>query len=260
MRLPIYQVDAFTNRMFGGNPAAVCPLDHWLPDEQMQAIAMENNLSETAFIVPEGDGYRIRWFTPTIEVDLCGHATLATAYVVHRCLEPGDRTIAFQSMSGPLAVRCEGDWYTLDFPARPGRVCEAPTAMVQALGRQPREVRKAVKYLAVFDTAADVAALQPDMDLVQSLDADGLIVTAPGTDVDFVSRYFAPHAGIPEDPVTGSAHCTLTPYWAERLDRTTLTARQISRRGGELRCELAGDRILISGQAVLYLEGSITLP
>jgi PhzF family phenazine biosynthesis protein len=260
MRLPIYQVDAFTDRLFGGNPAAVCPLEQWLPDAQMQAIAAENNLSETAFLVPEGDGYGIRWFTPTVEIGLCGHATLASAYVVHRFLQTGDRTVTFQSQSGPLTVRCAGDWYTLDFPARPAQPCAPPEALLRALGQPPLELRKAKKYLAVYDSAATVAAIQPDMALIAALDVEGVIITAPGAGVDFVSRYFAPALGVPEDPVTGSAHCTLTPYWAERLGRQTLTARQISQRGGELRCELAGDRVRMSGQAVLYLEGAITLP
>jgi PhzF family phenazine biosynthesis protein len=257
MELPIYQVDAFTDRLFAGNPAAVCPLDAWLPDAAMQAIAAENNLSETAFFVPRGEDYDLRWFTPTVETDLCGHATQASGFIVMNRLAPQRSSVRFHTRSGPLTVTRQDDMFAIDLPAQPPERCTMPSRLVAALGRKPVQILGAVKYLAIYDSAADVAALTPDTAAMMDTDRDGVIVSAPGTDCDFVSRYFAPHAGIPEDPVTGSAHCTLVPYWAKRLGRTTLHARQISRRGGELFCELKGDRIVIAGRAALYLEGRI---
>jgi PhzF family phenazine biosynthesis protein len=257
--LPIYQVDAFASEVFAGNPAAVCPLDAWLPDEVMQAIAMENNLSETAFIVKSGADYDLRWFTPTVEVDLCGHATLGSAYVVATHLEPGRDAVVFQSRSGPLTVTREGDLFTLDFPARPPARLDDPAAVEDALGSPVEELWRADKTMAVLADEAAVLAARPDLAKVAALPGDGLIVTAPGREHDFVSRYFAPHAGIPEDPVTGSAHCVLTPYWAGRLDRARLTARQVSARGGELVVEDRGARVLISGRVAPYLEGRITI-
>jgi PhzF family phenazine biosynthesis protein len=257
MQLAIYQVDAFTDRLFAGNPAAVCPLEAWLPDATMQAIAAENNLSETAFFVPRGDDYDLRWFTPTLETDLCGHATQASGFVVMNRLAPQKSTVRFHTKSGALSVTRQGETFAIDLPAQPPAPCAMPQKFVAALGRQPVEILAATKYLALYDTAADVAALAPDTAVLRDIDRDGVIVSAPGRDCDFVSRYFAPHAGIPEDPVTGSAHCTLVPYWAKRLGKTKLHARQISQRGGELFCELRGDRVVIAGRAALYLEGQI---
>ncbi len=258
--LPLYQVDAFTDRLFAGNPAAVCPLETWLPDETLQALAAENNLAETAFFVPEGNDYRLRWFTPEVEVALCGHATLASAFVVFRDLRPGATEVVFHSRSGPLPVTRNGDRLTLDFPALPATPRERPEGVLAALGGAPGEVHASRDLLVVYGTEAEVRALRPDFPRLVSREFLGVIATAPGADCDFVSRFFAPGAGIPEDPVTGSAHCTLAPYWGARLGKTTLHARQVSPRGGELWCELRGDRVLIGGQAVLYLEGRIRLP
>jgi PhzF family phenazine biosynthesis protein len=261
MELPIYQVDAFASGLFCGNPAAVCPLDAWLPDATMQAIAAENNLAETAFYVREGDGYGLRWFTPTVEVDLCGHATLATASVILelRCEIEGG-LVKFHSRSGELAVEREGDLYSLDFPSRPPRECPADPAIEAALGAKPAVELAAQDSLCVFETEQQVLALKPDMARLAAIDRFAFIVTAPGSDCDFVSRFFAPSKGIPEDPVTGRAHTTLIPYWSRRLEKTKMFARQISRRGGELWCEDRGARVKIAGRAVKYLEGRITIP
>jgi PhzF family phenazine biosynthesis protein len=261
MRIPLYQVDAFAERPFSGNPAAVCPLESWLPDELMQAIAAENNLSETAFFVPEGEDYRLRWFTPVAEVDLCGHATLASAYVIFRYLAPERREICFQTQeAGRLVVASDGDLLALDFPAWQPASCEVPEKLPAALGRVPRTVLAARDYLAVYDDADEVAALAPDFAMLATLDRLAITVTAPGRGgIDFVSRHFAPAYGINEDPVTGSAHCMLIPYWAERLGKTRLEARQISRRGGALSCALNGDRVTIAGRAALYLTGTIDI-
>lgn len=260
MEIPIYQVDAFTQKVFGGNPAAVCPLQQWLPDSQLQSIAAENNLSETAFFVRVEDGFELRWFTPTIEVDLCGHATLAAAHVLTTELEPERTSVRFVSrFSGELVVDREGDRLVLDFPARPpAPVAGGIVGLTEALGAEPSELHEAAAYMAVFDREAVVRTLEPEISFIAGLERDGLIVTAPGDSCDFVSRYFAPHAGIPEDPVTGAAHCTLTPYWARRLGRDQLRARQVSRRGGDLICEnVRGERVRIAGSAVLYLRGTI---
>jgi PhzF family phenazine biosynthesis protein len=257
MQLAIYQVDAFANRLFAGNPAAVCPLEAWLPDATMQAIAAENNLSETAFFVPRGDDYELRWFTPTLETDLCGHATQASGFVVMNRLAPQRSAVRFHTKSGALTVTRQGEVFAIDLPVQPPAPCAMPPKFVAALGRKPVEILAATKYLVLYDNEADVAALAPDTAVLRDIDRDGVIVSAPGRDCDFVSRYFAPHAGIPEDPVTGSAHCTLVPYWAKRLGKTKLHARQISQRGGELFCELRGDRVVIAGRAALYLEGRI---
>ncbi len=262
MRIPLYQIDAFAEEPFTGNPAAVCPLEAWLPDGVMQAIAAENNLSETAFFVPEGpEGYRLRWFTPTVEVDLCGHATLAAAFVVFRWLKPGRDSITFETeKAGMLTVTRERDRLALDFPARPAVPCAIPERLATALGKRPSAVLAARDYLAVYDSADDIAALTPDFGAVAALDRFAVIATAPGREgIDFVSRFFAPARGVAEDPVTGSAHCTLIPYWAERLGRNHLEARQLSRRGGALSCELRGERVTIAGSATLYLEGMITI-
>lgn len=256
--IPIYQVDAFASQVFAGNPAAVCPLETWLPGDVLQAIAAENNLSETAFFVKEGEGFDLRWFTPAREVDLCGHATLGSAFVIATYLEPGRDSMRFASRSGPLTVTRRDAWYTLDFPARPPQRRLGETAAVgAALGAEPVEVWQAMYPMAVFEREADVRTLKPDFAAVAKLDGGNIIVTAPGGACDFVSRYFAPGFGIPEDPVTGSAHCVLTPYWAKRLDKTAMEARQISRRGGELHVEDRGERTLISGRVSPYLEGRI---
>jgi PhzF family phenazine biosynthesis protein len=260
MRLPIYQVDAFTDRIFAGNPAAVVPLEAWLPDATLQGIAAENNLSETAFFFRQGDTYALRWFTPTVEVDLCGHATLASAYVVFRFLEPERRRIAFETLkAGTLVVARQGDELAMDFPSWAAKPCETPSGLAVALGRNPSEVLASRAYLAVYERESDIAAIKPDFAALKRLDR-AVIVTAPGSDgIDFVSRFFAPGVGIDEDPVTGGAHCQLIPYWAGRLGKTRLAARQISPRGGALSCALDGERVTIAGQARLYLEGTITI-
>jgi PhzF family phenazine biosynthesis protein len=261
VHIPLYQVDAFAEGPFTGNPAAVCPLEAWLPDHVMQSIAAENNLSETAFFVPEGKGFRLRWFTPTIEVDLCGHATLASAFVVFHRLRPARSSITFLTeQAGTLTVARDGDLLALDFPSRPPAPCAMPETLVAALGQRPADLLAARDYLAVYDSADQVAALAPDFAALAALDRFAVIVTAPGTGgTDFVSRFFAPAQGVAEDPVTGSAHCTLIPYWAWRLGKDRLTARQLSRRGGRLSCAFNGERVTIAGRAVLYLEGTITL-
>jgi PhzF family phenazine biosynthesis protein len=257
----LYVVDAFTPRLFGGNPAAVMPLPRWLPDATMQAVAAENNLAETAFFVKERTGYHVRWFTPVHEVDLCGHATLAAAYVVMRFLEPHLTQVSFDSVSGPLGVGREGDLLELDFPSRPPEKSEVPAALLEGLGGvKPVEVLASRDYLCVLESEEQVRELKPDLQRFAQLDRLGVIVTARGRDVDFVSRFFAPNVGVPEDPVTGSAHCTLVPYWAQKLGKARLHALQVSPRGGELYCSDRGPRVGIAGQAVLYLEGHIEVP
>jgi predicted PhzF superfamily epimerase YddE/YHI9 len=259
MDLPIYQVDAFTSSVFAGNPAAVCPLESWLRDDTMQAIAAENNLSQTAFFVRDGDRFHLRWFTPACEVDLCGHATLASAHVLFEEVnEPGD-TVRFQTKSGELVVRRQGELLAMNFPSRPPEKVEPDPRLATTLGGKPSEVLAARDYLVRYRSADEVRALSPDMEALKKIDRFAFIVTAPGTDCDFVSRFFAPAQGIGEDPVTGSAHCTLIPYWAEELGKTTLHARQISPRGGELFCKLLGDRVEIAGYAALFLRGRIHL-
>lgn len=260
MKLTQFQVDAFTQQVFGGNPAAVVPMQRWLDDALLQAIAAENNLSETAFFVPAGDEFQLRWFTPVSEVDLCGHATLATAHVLFEHLAyPGTR-ITFSTHSGKLGVQRKGSELEMDFPAVAAQRCAPPEALVQGLGAQPLEVWAADDYLALFDSEASILALQPDHSQLARLDRRGVIVTAPGMRTDFVSRFFAPKFGIPEDPVTGSAHCMLAPYWASRLGRNTLRARQVSRRGGDIACTVQGERVLLSGQAVTFMQAEIFCP
>lgn len=259
MKIRLFQIDAFTGKLFTGNPAAVCPLDGWLDDKTLQAIATENNLSETAYLVPQGTAYQIRWFTPTTEVDLCGHATVASAFVLCSFIEPSRREVTLLSKSGPLTVTKDGDLYSLDFPARRPVPCKAPDLLSRALGQRPKEVLNSRDYLAVFDSEEEIRSLDPDMGLLKQLDLFAVIVTAPGRNSDFVSRFFAPARGVPEDPVTGSAHCTLIPYWAKCLGKSKLHAFQLSSRGGELFCENRGDRVIISGRAVKYLEGIIDL-
>jgi PhzF family phenazine biosynthesis protein len=257
MKLPIYQVDAFTGRLFGGNPAAVVPLEAWLPDETLAAIAAENNLAETAFFLPGAEVVPLRWFTPTVEVDLCGHATLASAHVMLRHYRPAAERIVFETRSGALTVARDGELLNMDFPSRPGTRVEVTDALASALGARPREARRARDLMAVLDSESAVRELQPDFQRIATLDAFAVMVTAPGDEVDFVSRFFAPRAGIAEDPATGSSHCTLTPYWADRLGKSDLKARQLSRRGGELVCGLRGERVVIGGRAVEYLRGEI---
>lgn len=258
MELPIYQVDAFASKVFAGNPAAVCPLNEWLPDATLQSIALENNLSETAFFVRTNGRYHLRWFTPNCEVDLCGHATLASAYVLFSELGESGTAIRFDTQSGELAVARHGDRLTLNFPARPPGPVSVHPALSAALGDpEPLEVLGARDYLVRYATEEQVRGLSPDMEALKIVDRFAVIVTAPGTDCDFVSRFFAPAKGVNEDPVTGSAHCTLIPYWANKLNKRILYARQISSRGGELFCELKGDRVEIGGRAIPFLKGTI---
>jgi predicted PhzF superfamily epimerase YddE/YHI9 len=259
LKIPMYQVDAFAGQVFSGNPAAVCPLEAWLPDAQMQAIAAENNLAETAFFVRNGSGYKLRWFTPAVEIDLCGHATLASAFVILNDLKPGERSVSFETKSGTLTVTREGDLYALDFPSRPPGTCEPNPGLVAALGGEPEAVLAARDYFVVYGSENELRALQPDMPALMKIDRFAVITTAPGLEVDFVSRFFAPAKGIPEDPVTGSSHCSLIPYWSKRLGKKKLHAYQASPRGGELWCEDRGDRVSMSGKAVRFFQGTIFL-
>ncbi len=260
--IPVYQLDAFSDRVFAGNPAAVCPLTSWLPDRTLQAIAAENNLSETAFLVRRtGGGYDLRWFTPAVEVDLCGHATLAAGHVVLTRLEPDLESVNFYSRGGPLTVARDAGHLSMDFPAHPpmpGSAISA-AALAAALGAEPVEVLTARDTLAVFASSHEVRDLAPDMAGIAGLDTFAIIATAPGDKVDFVSRFFAPQQGIPEDPVTGSAHCALAPYWAARLGRTELVAEQVSARGGTVWCRLDGERVHLAGHVSEYMEGTIKL-
>lgn len=259
MQIPIYQVDAFSSTLFAGNPAAVCPLESWLPDDLLQSIAAENNLAETAFFVRDPKGYQLRWFTPNVEVDLCGHATLASAFIILTRLTPSESKVRFQTKSGELVVTRNDGLLSMNFPSRPPGECEVSPGLLEAVGGEPAEVLAARDYLILFRTEKEVRALRPNMQLLCDIDRFAVIVTAPGERSDFVSRFFAPAKGVPEDPVTGSAHCTLIPYWAKRLGKTKLHARQVSQRGGELWCEDHGDRVQMSGSAVCFLEGTITL-
>lgn len=260
LKIPMYQVDAFAGRVFSGNPAAICPLDTWLPDAQMQAIAAENNLAETAFFVRDGSGYKLRWFTPAVEVDLCGHATLASAFVVMNDLTPSERSVSFETKSGTLTVTRDGDLYSMDFPSRPPGTCDNVfPALIPALGGKPEAVLAARDYFVVYGSQEELCALKPDMQALMTIDRFAVIATAPGRKVDFVSRFFAPAKGVPEDPVTGSAHCSLIPYWSKRLGKKKLHAHQVSPRGGEIWCEDRGERVTISGKAVRFFEGTIFL-
>lgn len=259
MKLPIYQVDAFTNQLFGGNPAAIVPLENWLPAKQMQKIAIENNLAETAFFIPKGDDFELRWFTPELEIDLCGHATLATAHIIFTELGFNKPTINFHTLkAGTLTVTKTDHIYVLDFPSRPAQKCEPPKSLLTAIGgKMPIDILASRDLMLVYENEADILALKPDFSALAKIDLLGVIVTAKGDNSDFVSRFFAPGAGINEDPVTGSSHCNLIPYWAEKLDKTKLHAFQISARRGELWCELKGDRVLMAGEAITYLKGEI---
>ncbi len=259
MEISLYQIDAFASDLFTGNPAAVCPLDEWLSDETMQAIAAENNLSETAFFVPMDNGFHIRWFTPVSEVDLCGHATLASAYVLFDILKYPKDKIDFASRSGTLSVTRDGDWFVMDFPAQPPVPCDIPAEIIQAFDATPVECLKSEDYVVVFEREADIESANPDFELLKKLDLRGVTITAKSTRYDFVARFFAPQYGIPEDPVTGSAYTQLAPYWAAKTGLKKFRAKQLSPRGGELTCEIADDRVLIAGKAVKYLEGKIDI-
>jgi PhzF family phenazine biosynthesis protein len=257
VELPIYQVDAFASSVFSGNPAAICPLEAWLPDDTLQSIATENNLSETAYFVQKDGRFELRWFTPGCEVDLCGHATLASAHVLFTELGYGGDTLRFETKSGELVVRREGDRLAMDFPSRPPQPVTPAPELLNALGGDVVEVLAARDYMVRYGSEREVRALSPNLEALKNIDRFAVIVTAPGDGCDFVSRFFAPAKGVPEDPVTGSAHCTLIPYWAGKLGKTELHARQVGRRGGELFCKLAGDRVVISGHAALFLRGRI---
>lgn len=260
MKLPIYHVDAFTDKLFCGNPAAVVPLNEWLSDETMLHIAAENNLAETAFYVKNDAGFDLRWFTPTVEVELCGHATLAAAYVIFNIQHEEKEQISFFTRSGELTVTRVDGWLTLNFPIDQYQIAVPPPALVESITNNLAEVYKGkTDYLVVLDSEEHVKNLDFDIIILSTIPARGIIVTAAGNDVDFVSRFFAPQSGIDEDPVTGSAHTTLIPYWAEKLSKNVLTAKQLSKRGGYLKCELAGDRVNITGQARLYLQGEIEI-
>ncbi|HZW25576.1 MAG TPA: PhzF family phenazine biosynthesis protein [Gallionella sp.] len=257
MKLRQYQVDAFTTEVFSGNPAAVCPLDAWLDDRQLQAIAAENNLSETAFFVRSENNFHLRWFTPIKEVNLCGHATLATAHVIFNHLGYTDQVIVFETRSGQLTVEPKNGLLEMDFPSVSPKLCAPPEALLAGLGQQPVEVLAADDYIAVFADEETVRSIKPDFAKLAALDLRGVVVTGRGDNTDFVSRFFAPNFGISEDPVTGSAHCELTPYWASKLGKTSLRARQISRRGGDVLCELRGNRVSLAGHAVTFMEADI---
>jgi len=260
MNLPIYQVDAFTKTPMSGNPAAVCPLTEWLADDVMLKIAAENNLSETAFFVKRNGDYEIRWFTPTVEINLCGHATLASSFVIFNCLNLEDERIKFYSArSGDLGVEKQGDVLVLDFPKYGLSDGEMPADLVEAVGKTPKQFWETQGNMAMllFESEDDIKNLEPDMSALSKLKFDEVIVTAKGDEADFVSRLFAPRIGIPEDPVTGATHCSLIPYWAQQFGKEKLYARQLSKRGGELFCELNSDRVKIGGNAVLYMKGEI---
>jgi PhzF family phenazine biosynthesis protein len=259
-RLPLYQVDAFADRVFAGNPAAVIPLDSWLPDATMQAIAAENNLPATAFFRYEGERCAIRWFTPTVELPLCGHGTLAAAHVILNILDTSAARVLFDTKAGALTVSRHGSGLALDLPLNRATPCAPPPGLAEALGRVPAAVLTTRNYLAVFDRIDHVVDLAPDFAALARLYCIGVIVTAPGRDgIHCVSRYFAPVLGVEEDAVTGSAHCTIVPYWSGRLGKSTIVARQVSPRGGALTGEVCGDRVILAGEARLYLEGTISL-
>lgn len=260
MKFKQFQVDAFTDKVFGGNPAAVVPLLSWLDDSLLQAIAEENNLSETAFFVASKKGFQLRWFTPTKEIALCGHATLATAHVIFESLGYAKQVIIFETRSGELFVEKKGARLEMNFPSCPPTPCVLSETLAHGLGQRPVELLAAEDYLAIFDSEATVRSIMPNQALLNQLDLRGVIITAPGVEVDFVSRFFAPKFGVPEDPVTGSAHCQLAPYWADKLGKNILTAKQVSRRGGDITCEVKADRVHLSGCAVTFMEAEISFP
>ncbi|MGH9511721.1 MAG: PhzF family phenazine biosynthesis protein [Terriglobales bacterium] len=265
MDVPIYQVDAFAEKIFAGNPAAVCPLHEWLDDAVMQAIAAENNLSETAFFVREGDDFKLRWFTPQSEVDLCGHATLASAFVLFNILAAQDSSIRFHTRSGVLTVSRDGGLISMDFPSWPPEECPKPPASLEKALSPDRFIRSAAvlqgksKYFVIYENEEQILDISPNFQMLKTLHPFSVCVTAPGGESDFVSRYFVPSYGIPEDSVTGSTHSSLVPYWSKRLNKGKLHARQLSKRSGDLWCELKKDRVTLKGKAVLYLTGSISI-
>jgi PhzF family phenazine biosynthesis protein len=259
MKLKMFQVDAFADRPFEGNPAAVCPLDAWLDDSFLQAIAAENNLSETAFFVTTGDTFELRWFTPVVEVSLCGHATLASAHVLYEHLGYTGPELHFRTRSGPLTISRNVRGLCMDFPASMPQTIEAPPALLAGLAKPPKDVLSAVDYIAVYDTEEEIRALAPDFAVLLALDRRGVLATAPGREVDFVSRCFFPGVGVNEDPVTGSAHCELAPYWNALLGQNKLEARQLSKRGGTVICEVMNDRVLLSGNAVTFMTAEINI-
>jgi len=259
MKLDIYQIDAFANKTLEGNPAAIIPLDEWLSDELMQAIAAENNLSETAYFVPTNDGYHIRWFTPINEVNLCGHATIASSYVIFNLLEYKKTEIVFESKSGKLSVKRNGEWLEMNFPSQPPIKCKIPTKILEAFNEVPVECLKSEDYIVVFDNEQQVNNENPNINLLSELELRGVCITSKSDKYDFVSRFFAPKYGISEDPVTGSAFTQLIPYWSNKLNNRNLFAKQISKRGGEVQCSYLGDRVLISGKAVKYMVGTIEI-
>lgn len=262
MQYKMYQVDAFTDKPFAGNPAAIVPLTEWLPDHLMQSIAMENNIAETAFYVPQGEDFHLRWFTPTVEVELCGHATLASAFLLLNHLEPERESVTFHTRSGPLLVTRNGEGFTMDLPVVEPHPIDLPDGFVEAIGREPVEMLAGRKAMAVFDDPVFIRDMMPDLLYIAGLEQDGLIITSPGEDggpYDFISRYFAPAGGIPEDPVTGSAHVTTAPYWSRKLGKQELNAFQASPRGGAVLCRMGDGRVFMSGQAVLFMEGTINV-
>jgi len=259
MEAKFYHVDAFTGRIFAGNPAGVCFLDAWVEDSILQSIAAENNLSETAFLVQVGTHYDLRWFTPKVEVDLCGHATLASAFCVFEYINPQSQRVDFMTKSGRLSVERQGDLLLMDFPTRRPQPCPMPDGLIEILGIPPSQTLQSRDLLVVYEQEEQIRRLQPDLERVAALEWMAMIVTAPGKESDFVSRFFAPKVGVPEDPVTGSSHCTLIPYWSERLGKKEMQALQLSRRGGELFCIDRGERVSIGGRAVLYLSGTIQI-
>ncbi len=259
MKIQLYQIDTFSEKIFQGNPAAVCPLKEWLSGEIMQSIAEENNLSETVFFVPIEKGFHIRWFTPVTEVDLCGHATLAAAYVLFDCLGYPHKTIVFESRSGLLRVTKKEAWLVMDFPIRPPILCDIPPAIDTAFDAKPIECLKADDYIVVFESERDVLTVEPDPEYLKSLDLRGVVITSKSNQYDFVARFFAPKYGIVEDPVTGSAYTQLAPYWSTKLGQSKFSVKQVSRRGGELRCEVVNNRVHIYGKAIKYLQGEIEL-
>jgi PhzF family phenazine biosynthesis protein len=261
MQLDLYQIDSFTNDLFGGNPACVVPLHQWLPDEVLRNIAAENAVAETAFFIPDGNEFQLRWFTPEIEMDLCGHATLATAFVLNNFLGEKSGTMNFRTLSGGLSVTVANDIYTLDFPSRPPVKADLPRMISESLNIQPKEVWRSRDFVLVYESEAEIKSIVVEKNMLDriNLDPGGVIVTAKGDKCDFVSRYFTPQASIMEDPVTGSAHCSLIPFWSRRLDKPVLKAVQLSRRRGELFCQDKGERVLISGRARTYSAGKIFL-
>lgn len=259
MKLDLYQIDAFTSRLFGGNPAAVCPLENWLDDKTLQNIALENNLAETAFFVRNGNEYDIRWMTPVTEVNLCGHATLASSFVIFNFLTPGIDKITFNSKSGKLTVIREGELINMNFPANRPHKVEPPRELLNIFHKEPLEVLFNQSFLVVFEDEETVRNMNPDSKLIEKLDSDGVIISARGNEVDFVSRYFAPQFGIVEDPATGYAHTLLTPYWSEKLKKEKLHAYQVSQRVGEFFCQNLGDRVMLGGKAVFYMKGDIEI-